>query len=279
MQATTLFESESLSVHDLRCSAGPSDRPFAEVHLRHSLAYVRCGSFGCRSGGRDYELVAGALFVGRPGREYTATHEHHGCGDECLSLKFSAELVAPVAARAWELPAVPPCPELMVLGELAQAAADGRSSVGLDEAALLLVGRFAALAGGESGTRSPMSARERRRAVEAALWLQENFREPVGLAAVARAAGLSPCHFLRVFAKVLGVTPHQYLVRLRLARAARLLAEEALPVTAVALECGFADLSNFVRTFGRVAGVSPRRFRRAAQGERKILQERLALAL
>jgi AraC-like DNA-binding protein len=119
---------------------------------------------------------------------------------------------------------------------------------------------------------------ERRRAVEAALWLEENAAGPVGLEDGARRAGLSPFHFLRVFRRVTGVTPHQYLVRRRLARAAALLAEQTLPVTEVALESGFADLSNFVRTFGRVAGVSPGRFRHASRGERKILQERLAAA-
>ena len=39
---------------------------------------------------------------------------------------------------------------------------------------------------------------------------------------------------------------------------------------------GFGDLSNFVRTFRRAAGVSPRGFRKASKGDRKILQERLA---
>jgi AraC-like DNA-binding protein len=75
---------------------------------------------------------------------------------------------------------------------------------------------------------------------------------------------------------VLGVTPHQYLVRSRLRRAARLLTDDARPITEVALEVGFGDLSNFVRTFHRAAGVSPRRFRQAARGDRKILQDRLA---
>ena len=42
-------------------------------------------------------------------------------------------------------------------------------------------------------------------------------------------------------------------------------------------DVGFGDLSNFVRTFHRAAGVSPLRFRQASRGNRKILQERLAL--
>ena len=64
---------------------------------------------------------------------------------------------------------------------------------------------------------------------------------------------------------MLGVTPHQYLVRARLRRAARLLADEERSITDIALDVGFADLSNFVRTFHRAAGVSPSGFRRAAQ--------------
>ena len=74
------------------------------------------------------------------------------------------------------------------------------------------------------------------------------------------------------------MTPHQYLVRSRLRRAARLLADDARSITDVAFDVGFGDLSNFVRTFHRAAGVSPRAFRRAAKGDRKILQDRLAVA-
>jgi AraC family transcriptional regulator len=279
MQAATLLESDSLSVYAFRCTAGPGDRPFAEMHVRHSLSYVRRGSFGCRIGARRYELVAGALLVGRPGLEYMATHEHHGCGDECLSFKFSPALADSFrGASGWQTVAVAPIAELMLLGELGQAAAEGRSGVGLDEAGLMLAQRFIATVSAQRERHAESNARARRRAIEAALWLEENAARPVGLAEAARRAGLSAFHFLRVFRRVTGVTPHQYLMRRRLARAAKLLAGETLPVTEVALESGFADLSNFVRTFGRAAGVSPKRFRSAARGERKILQDRLAAA-
>ena len=278
MQATTLFEGAALSVCGFRCSAGPADRPFAEVHRRHSLSYVRRGSFGCRTLGAEHELVAGAVMVGRPGQEYTATHEHHGCGDECLSVMLSPELAEFFGREKsiWELARVPPLPELMVLGELAQAAAEGASGVGVDEAAMLFAGKVAQVASQRGNEFLRSKKTDRRRAVEAALWLEANASEPVGLEHAAREAGLSPFHFLRLFARVLGVTPHQYLVRTRLRRAAKLLSQETIPITAVALDVGFADLSNFVRTFRRAAGVSPRGFRRAAKGERKILQERIA---
>src|SRR5262249_27711851 len=114
------------------------------------------------------------------------------------------------------------------------------------------------------------------RAVHAALVIDAHAQQQLDLEQVAREAGLSSFHFLRLFARVIGVTPHQYLVRSRLRRAARLLADGGRSITDVALDVGFGDVSNFVRTFHRAAGVSPRRFRQAARGERKILQDRLA---
>lgn len=278
MAATTLFRGERLSVLDYRCTLGPADRPFVESHRNYSLSYVRKGSFGCRARGESHDLVAGALMVGYPGDEYMCTHDHHDCGDECLSFQLAPELVEALEGPAgpWRRGAVPPLPGLMVLGELAQAAAAGRSDVGLDETGLLFAARFLETLSGDQAKKRSASPADRRRAVEAALWIEAHAQEAIGLEAAARVAGLSPFHFLRVFSRVLGVTPHQYLVRSRLRRAARLLAEEARSITDVALEAGFADLSNFVRSFHRTAGVTPREFRRAAKGDRKIFQERLA---
>jgi AraC-like DNA-binding protein len=163
-----------------------------------------------------------------------------------------------------------------VLGELAQAAAEGRSDVGLDEVGMLLAARLVEVVSGRAPRPLVARARDRRRAVDAALWMDGHSHEPIDLDRVAREVGVSAFHFLRVFANVLGVTPHQYLVGARLRHAARLLTDDARSITDVAFDVGFGDLSNFVRTFRRAAGVSPRRFRQAAKGERKILQDRLA---
>jgi AraC-like DNA-binding protein len=144
--------------------------------------------------------------------------------------------------------------------------------MGLDEVGMLFAARFVRqMSGGPPSSVSARSA-DRRRAVEAAVWIDAHAHQPVCLEDAARQVGLSSFHFLRLFAKVLGVTPHQYLVRSRLRRAARLLAEDTRTVTEVAFDAGFADMSNFVRTFHRAAGVSPRRFRQAARGNRKIFQ-------
>jgi AraC family transcriptional regulator len=277
MAATTLLEREALSVIDFRCDARPADRPAVERHGSYSLSYVRKGSFGYRVRGEAFELVAGSVLIGHRGHEYVCTHDHV-CGDECLSIQLSPALAEAVGRRAglWRAGCLPALAELVVLGELAQAAAEGRSDIGLEETALLFVTRLVEIVTGEKRAAPPLRARERRRAVEAALRIDERCEEPIDLSRVARDAALSPFHFLRLFAQVLGVTPHQYLVRSRLRRAARLLADDQRPITDVAFDVGFGDLSNFVRTFHRAAGVSPRRFRRAARGDRKIFQDRLA---
>jgi len=279
VSATTLLETRSVRVDDYRCKVDRAERPYTELHAGFSIAYVRKGSFGYRTGGKSYELVAGSLLVGRPGDEYVCTHDH-AVGDECLALHFAPALVAELGAEPerWRAGGLPPLPELVVLGELAQSAAAGKSA-GAEELALFLAARFVALASGRHARAAAPAERDRRRAVDAALWLEAHSHEEVDLARTAHAVGLSAFHFLRTFTKVLGVTPHQYLLRARLRNAARLLADEERSITEVAYRVGFADLSNFVRTFHRAAGVSPRAFRRAARGDRKILQDRLAASL
>ena len=274
----TELRSGPVSVVDYRCTAGPAEKPFTEVHRSYSVSYVRKGSFGYRTRGQTFELVAGSVLIGNAGDEFVCTHDHQLCGDECLAFHLEPEAAETIDLRAgiWRSGGLPPLAELMVIGELAQAAAEGRSDVGLDELGWLFPARFVQIVSGRKQPPQEAGSRDRRRAVEAALWLDAHSHEPIDLDGAARQAGLSPFHFLRMFAKVVGVTPHQYLVRSRLRHAARLLADDTQSITDIAFDVGFADLSNFVRTFHRAAGVSPRDFRKVAKGDRKIIQERLA---
>jgi AraC family transcriptional regulator len=278
MVTTTLVRRGSISVIDCRCREGPADEPFVERHGGFDVAYVRKGTFGYHARGESFELVAGSTLVGHPGDEYVCTHHHGGGGDECLHFQLAPALVETIGDRTdvWRTGVIPPLPELMVLGELAQSAAEGRSDVGVDEVGMFFAARVVDIVSDRDRKPSGTRARDRRRAVEAALWMDAHSHEPIDLDSAAREVGLSAFHFLRLFANVLGVTPHQYLIRSRLRHAARLLADDVRSITDVALDVGFGDLSNFVRTFHRAAGVSPRTFRRAAKGDRTIFRDRLA---
>jgi len=276
MIATTLLQSSSVSVTDFRCDAGPADRRFVERHESFSVSYARRGSFAYHARGKSFELVAGAILIGHAGDEYFCTHEHD-CGDECLSFSLSPELVdgLGLAGEFWRAGAIPPLAELAVLGELAQAAGEDRSAIGLDEIGILLATRCAEVVSGRGQPPLMTTARDRRRAVEAALWMDANSSKPIDLEGAAAFAGLSPYHFLRLFRRVLGVTPHQYLIRTRLCRAVHLLVETPRSITEIAFDVGFGDLSNFVRSFHRAAGLSPRAFRRAAKTGCNFMEERL----
>jgi AraC-like DNA-binding protein len=277
MNVHTLFRNDSVTVIDYRCASGPHDTPYVEMHAATSMSYVRRGAFGYQYRGDSFELAPGALLIGRCGDEFMCTHEHHGAGDECLSFHLSPALLDAVGddARTWRTGYLPPLPKLMVIGELGQAAAEGASDIGLDEIGFLLASRLCEVVVGRSVHEMRSRAADRRRATDAAMWIDAHSSEDVDLEIAARYVGLSAFHFLRMFAGVFGVTPHQYLVRSRLRRAARLLSERDRSITDIALDVGFGDVSNFVRTFHRAAGVSPGQFRRAAKGDRKILQERL----
>jgi len=78
------------------------------------------------------------------------------------------------------------------------------------------------------------------------------------LGSLAREAGLSPYHFLRTFEQLAGVTPHQYVRRMRLREAAVRLVSKKEKVLDIALDCGFGDVSNFNRAFRNEFGANPR---------------------
>jgi len=273
----TALRTGDITAVDYRCGAGPADTPYTEVHERFSLSYVRRGSFGCRTRGRHFELVAGAFLIGFPGDEFMCMHDHHA-GDECLSFQFSPHLVEMIDAdtTVWRGGAAPPLAELMILGELAQRTAEGGTDLGLDEVGMLLAARFGVVLGRVEHGQLDATVRERRRSACAAEWIDAHSHESIDLQRTARQSGLSAFHFLRMFTKVVGVTPHQHLIRCRLRRAARRLLESEDPVIDVALDTGFNDLSNFTRTFHRAAGVSPRRFRLLARGKRNFLQAEIS---
>ena len=80
--------------------------------------------------------------------------------------------------------------------------------------------------------------------------------EPIAVEALADIAGRSPFHFTRIFARSVGMTPHRYVVHLRLQRAIELVREGRSGLAEIAARTGFADQSHLSRWVRRVHGVS-----------------------
>lgn len=112
----------------------------------------------------------------------------------------------------------------------------------------------------------PLAARigfNHRAVVEVASLMEANFEEPLTAEELADLAGLSLRQVQRMFQKSLGMTPTQYYLRLRLQRARELLLQTDMPVTQIAVACGFQSACHFSKTYRSLYGHPPRSERQA----------------
>jgi AraC family transcriptional regulator len=240
------------------------------------VAIVLSGSFTYGNELGRSLLTPGSLLLGGAGSCFTCGHEH-GEGDRCLAFHFAPSLFEEIAAAAGagrslfsrnSLPALRSVAPVVGRATVAAQAHGGEATSSLAQAPTIpfeeLALELAAAALLESGERRPpplISKRDERRVAAVARFMEERFAEPCALNDLARLAGLSPFHFLRVFRATTGLTPHQHLLRTRLRVSAAYLATTDMPITEVALAAGFEDLSNFTRSFRAEYGLAPSRYR------------------
>lgn len=115
----------------------------------------------------------------------------------------------------------------------------------------------------ETAARGGLSALQCRRLMH---YIEDNLDQDIVLADLARVAGLSVFHFTRKFGAQFGCPPHAYVMRQRLERAKRQLANPGIPLKAVAANCGFADQSHMTRLFRKVLNATPAGYRRCLTG-------------
>jgi AraC family transcriptional regulator len=250
-------------VSEVTCTFGPQDHPFEEQHSLASIAIVASGSFQYRSRAGYDLMTPGCLMLINAGECFECGHKH-GTGDRCISFSYAPEFFdwLEVAPRFRAL-RIPPIRALSPLIAHASAAMAGAVDAPWAELGVRLAVETSQLERGLSGETDSAGAGATARVTRVVRAIEN---EPDGnyeLSAMARDARLSPYHFLRTFQKVTGVTPHQYLLRRRLHRAAVKLRTEDTRVVDIALESGFGDLTNFNRTFRAEFGVSPRVWRKS----------------
>jgi AraC family transcriptional regulator len=263
----TLAAGDGWSLHEIVCRAGPSDRPFEERHDGFSIAAVLEGSFTYRSDAGPGLLYPGALLLGNNGSCFECGHAH-GIGDRCMSLNVHEEEFSEIAATTastsrfrFSAPSLPALSKALPIIAYMEALSFAPPSLRSDELALRIIERVIAAISGDRQTQAAPTGRETRRVVEAIRLVEADAARPLELKAMAAAAGMSKYHFLRVFRRLTGVTPHRYLISARLRRAALALASSHRPVIAVALDAGFGDLSTFNKTFRAVFGLTPTQYR------------------
>ena len=255
-------------VHDLICRAGVHDRPFEEQHGDYCIAAVTDGTFRYSATQGTAVLAPGSMLLGNAGSCFECGHEH-AAGDRCLSFHYSPEFLEEVVAETpgtrktgFAAPNLPPLRRFARLLAEAEIARDDGDAGALGEIALRLAGGVASTLAGTAADQPRQPNRfDQRRISEAVRRIELAAHEPLALADLASETATSPFHFLRSFRRMTGMTPHQYVLRTRLHRAAVRLRLSDEPISAIVFDAGFNDLSTFNRRFRRVMGVTPGAFR------------------
>jgi AraC family transcriptional regulator len=237
-------------------------------------------------------MTQGSLLLGNAGQYFKCGHEH-GVGDRCISFAYESEYFDgltmetcnPRISTRFSALRVPPVRELSAWAARAcaslavsNAAFENEqkssttapvertsdpihSSADWEEISFELAVRTLEITSGKPGRKSTPAAESR---VTRSLRMIESQPDcDLSLGSLAREAKLSRYHFLRTFRHLTGLTPHRYILRTRLRKAAtRLMSEREERVIDVALDSGFGDISNFNRSFQAEFGVSPRSYRR-----------------
>ena len=263
--ARVLAAGNGWRVCDVVCTAGPRDPAFEEQHSQISLAIVVDGSFQYRTSTGHELMTPGSILLGNKGEPFTCGHDH-GIGDRCVSFHYSEEFAEMAGLDPdRQLFRVPRIPALritarrvaLVTGMLCSETDLAR----VQETAFQVFAQAIRLQNGSLMARPASDPASLARVTRVLRAIEAAPEAPHTLAEMASEARLSHWHFLRCFEEITGTTPRQYLLRMRLRRAALRLKRDATKIVDIAFDCGFGDVSNFNRMFRQEFGVSPRIYR------------------
>lgn len=268
-----LAAGEGWACYEIVCGAGPEDRPFEERHGAVSIAAVVSGSFTYASDFGRALLHPGALLLGNHGACYQCGHDH-GRGDRCIAVQLTPAYFGEIAATAagssrFRFPAAmlpaarSTLPHTVMLEATSPEFGIRREPLDTEERLVDFVAAAVRLLSGATIAAQRVSAQDARRISRAIRHIEAHSADPIDLDRLASVAATSKFHFLRIFRRAVGLTPYQFLLSTRLRRAALGLLSSRDPVSAIAYEAGFGDLSTFNSAFRDRFGSTPQAFRRS----------------
>jgi AraC family transcriptional regulator len=137
-----------------------------------------------------------------------------------------------------------------------------------------IVARLLGLSRGHASRRGKVAELPRWRLKRVVDYVEASLADPVSLADLAAAAGLTRMHFAAQFRAATGLPPHKYLIRRRIERAQEMLLEDDVALVEVALSVGFQTQSHFTTVFKRFVGQSPRAWRLSQCGKETARDQR-----
>jgi AraC family transcriptional regulator len=251
------------SVGEESCIPVPRKRVAEKRYLQSALGVVLAGCFDYRAQNGQATAVPGTVIFGNSA-EYFRCHARDTLGNRRQVVHFKQELLTEVAEERglktshFKIAALPP-------GRLSVALAGAMRRLALggedhDAAAYELADAALRL---DHGGSFPgfVSSRNQQRVFSVIRHLQSHYHESCSLKRLAGLARLSPYHFLRIFRKVTGQSPAQYVLNVRLRAAADSLLDTRAPIGEIALGTGFNDISHFNASFRSAFRRSPTQWR------------------
>jgi AraC-like DNA-binding protein len=92
--------------------------------------------------------------------------------------------------------------------------------------------------------------------------MEHNYQQNISLDDLADMAGCNSQYLCRFFKEITGMSPIKYLISIRIERACKLLNETDLSVIEVSMECGFDNVSYFIRKFKEITNTTPNQYRK-----------------
>ncbi len=228
-------------------------------HREPELIHVLSGSLCVTIGGETFEGTPGDIFYVNSTYLHSAApkdclYECTVCelsllGEDCCRLISDYVFPTKLSGRARDFAAY-------ILAALAEKSAGWKFSV--EGGFHALYGEF--LSTGQFTERPPL--RTQHTVKKAITYIEENFAEPITLETLSAVSGLSPKYFERIFKEMTGKSPIRYLNAYRVYKACNRLRMTSDSVTEIAYDCGFGDLSYFIKQFKTIHGLSPSAFRK-----------------
>jgi AraC-like DNA-binding protein len=249
-------------VQEDRCAADPAAPLKDWIYKAPAIGFVLSGWFDYLAEGRAALAAPGAVVLGNAGEQFNVRH-HDANGNKRLVVLLKQTMLDEIANDAglddprFRTIALPPGPDATRMYAWLRGISQGGDVAEDCEIALAQ----AALAAPLAGRDIRVSVRECKRALAAARYIEAHFAEPCGLATLADVANSSRYQLARAFSAIMGQSPIQYLINTRVRAAADRLRAGSTPITDVAFDVGFNDISHFYYCFKSALGVTPRQWR------------------
>jgi len=258
-RVVTVFESASVTIervdHPPHCAHCDPD---SELTRDVAVTFVERGGFALQESGNSWTFLEGDVLVSTPGILRCYSHFDECPNDICLSLTFAPETVEDALGhyrRSSPPPRIRRGPATDFAHFLTRSAVASLDHLWIEELAFHAMLALASDSW-ERPVQPGVNAAHARRIRNAIELMRERVTQRCSLTSISREVGMSPFHFARTFSGLVGLSPHQYLMRLRLRRSAMMLRAGA-SVTTAAFSSGFQNLGHFSRSFQRRYGVNP----------------------